>query len=68
VDFPGSRNTSFGEDKPNPLYRRVCYTLAWNAVLSFALLNLAGLIVAVATGSWVPYNRYTTTPIRASAP
>jgi hypothetical protein len=42
----------FDEDKPNPLYRRVCYTLAWNAVLSFALLNLSGLIVAAATGKW----------------
>lgn len=43
----------FDEDKPNPLYRRVCYTFAWNAVLSFATLNLAGLIVAVTTGAWV---------------
>src|SRR5258707_3469709 len=42
----------FDEDKPNPLYRRVCYTFAWNAVLSFALLNLSGLAIAVATGSW----------------
>jgi hypothetical protein len=42
----------FDEDKPNPLYRRVCYTFAWNAVLSFALLNLAGLLVAAATGKW----------------
>ncbi|MGB6688099.1 MAG: hypothetical protein WBE76_09690 [Terracidiphilus sp.] len=42
----------FDEDKPNPLYRRVCYTFAWNAVLSFALLNLAGLAVAAATGTW----------------
>jgi hypothetical protein len=42
----------FDEDKPNPLYRRVCYTFAWNAVLSFALLNLAGLIIATATGVW----------------
>ncbi len=42
----------FDEDKPNPLYRRVCYTFAWNAVLSFALLNLAGLVVATATGVW----------------
>jgi hypothetical protein len=42
----------FDEDKPNPLYRRVCYTFAWNAVLSFALLNLAGLVVAAATGTW----------------
>jgi hypothetical protein len=42
----------FDEDKPNPLYRRVCYTFAWNAVLSFALLNLGGLLIAAAAGSW----------------
>jgi hypothetical protein len=42
----------FDEDKPNPLYRRVCYTFAWNAVLSFALLNLCGLLIAATTGSW----------------
>jgi hypothetical protein len=43
----------FTEDKPNPLYRKVCYTFAWNAVLTFMLLNLAGLIIAVVTGKWV---------------
>ncbi len=42
----------FDEDRPNPLYRRVCYTFAWNAVLSFALLNLSGLLIAVMTGHW----------------
>ena len=42
----------FDEDRPNPLYRRICYTFAWNAVLNFALLNLAGLLVAVFTGAW----------------
>ncbi len=42
----------FDEDKPNPLYRRVCYTFAWNAVLNFALLNITGLVVAVITGAW----------------
>jgi hypothetical protein len=42
----------FDEDKPNPLYRRVCYTFAWNAVISFALLNLAGLLIAVVAGGW----------------
>ncbi len=42
----------FCEDKPNPLYRRVCYIFAWNALLSFALLNLVGLVVAVQTGRW----------------
>jgi hypothetical protein len=49
----------FDEDKPNPLYRRVCYTFAWNAVLSFALLNLAGLAVAAATGHWYMAQIYT---------
>jgi len=42
----------FTEDRPNPLYRRVCYSFAWSAVLTYALLNLTGLIVAVATGHW----------------
>jgi hypothetical protein len=42
----------FDEDKPNPLYRRVCYTFAWNAVLCFSLLNLAGLVMAAVTGTW----------------
>jgi hypothetical protein len=42
----------FDEDRPNPLYRKICYTFAWNAVLNFALLNLAGLIVNVVTGVW----------------
>jgi len=42
----------FVEDKPNPLYRRICYTFAWSIVISFAVLNLVGLAVAVATGEW----------------
>jgi len=42
----------FTEDKPNPLYRRACYTVAWGDLVSFAALNLAGLIYAVATGVW----------------
>jgi hypothetical protein len=42
----------FTEDKPNPLYRRVCYTVAWGDLLSFAILNIAGLLYAVATGLW----------------
>ncbi len=42
----------FTEDKPNPLYRRVCYTVAWGDLISFAVLNLAGLGYAVATGVW----------------
>ena len=42
----------FTEDRRNPLYRRVCYTFAWGAILSFALLNLTGLVWAVASGEW----------------
>ena len=42
----------FTEDRPNPLYRRVCYTLAWSEVIAFALLNVAGLSYAVYSGEW----------------
>lgn len=48
----------FDEDKPNPLYRRICYTFAWNAVLNFALLNLAGLLIATITGVWTMKQLY----------
>lgn len=48
----------FDEDKPNPLYRKVCYTFAWNAVLNFALLNLAGLLIATVTGVWMMKQLY----------
>ena len=40
----------FTEDRPNPLYRRVCYTTAWGEVVAFAALNIAGLAWAIATG------------------
>lgn len=42
----------FTEDRPNPLYRRICYTTAWGEVVAFALLNTAGLAYALVTGSW----------------
>src|SRR5580692_12929476 len=42
----------FDEDRPNPLYRKVCYTFAWSAVLCFALLNLTGLVDSVVSGQW----------------
>ena len=42
----------FTEDRPNPLYRRLCYTTAWGEIVAFALLNVAGLAWAVATGEW----------------
>ncbi len=42
----------FVEDKPNPVYRRICYTFAWSVVITFAVLNFAGLAVAVISGAW----------------
>ena len=48
----------FDEDRPNPLYRKICYTFAWNAVLNFALLNLAGLVIATVTGVWMMKQLY----------
>jgi hypothetical protein len=42
----------FTEDKPNPLYRRVCYTFAWSTAITFTTLNIAGLLVAIVTGHW----------------
>lgn len=49
---PGPYILRFTEDRPNPLYRRVCYTFGWNAAVNFALMNLLGLGVAVVTGRW----------------
>src|SRR5213080_4004314 len=42
----------FTEDRPNPLYRRLCYTFAWSEVVTFAVLNIAGLLVAIVTDQW----------------
>ena len=42
----------FTEDRPNPLYRRVCYTTAWGEVVAFAVLNIAGLAYAAFSGEW----------------
>jgi hypothetical protein len=42
----------FTEARPNPIYRRICYTLAWSEAIAFAVLNTAGLVVAIATGAW----------------
>lgn len=43
----------FTEDRPNPLYRRLCYTFAWSAAVTFAVLNITGLLVAILTGEWI---------------
>jgi hypothetical protein len=42
----------FTEDRPNPLYRRICYTMAWSEAITFAVLNISGLVYAIATGEW----------------
>jgi hypothetical protein len=42
----------FDEDRPNPLYRRICYTLAWSEVISYAVLNSVSLIDAILHGVW----------------
>ncbi len=49
---PGPYILRFTEDRPNPLYRKVCYTFGWNAAVNFALMNLVGCVIAVATGRW----------------
>lgn len=56
---PGPYILRFDEDRPNPLYRRVCYTFGWNAAVNFALMNLLGLGIAVATGGWYMQQLYT---------
>ena len=42
----------FTEDRPNPLYRRICYTTVWGEVVAFSVLNAAGMAYASATGEW----------------
>ena len=34
----------FTEDRPNPWYRRICYTMAWSEAITFAVLNITGLV------------------------
>jgi hypothetical protein len=43
----------FTEDRPNPLYRRICYTFAWSAAITYGVLNLTGLVVAIVTEQWM---------------
>ena len=48
----------FGDDLPNPLYRRVCYSVGWSVILSFAAINFVGLLDAVLTGRWRMHEFY----------
>jgi hypothetical protein len=58
----------FTEDRPNPLYRRICYTFAWSEAITFAVLNITGLLVAIVTGQWYlkQIYRYAYFPIAGS--
>jgi hypothetical protein len=42
----------FDEDRPNPLYRKICYTTAWGEMIAYAVLNWLGLLDACVTGKW----------------
>jgi hypothetical protein len=42
----------FDEDRPNPWYRRICYTMAWSEIISYAVLNTVGLVDAIIHGAW----------------
>jgi len=48
----------FTEDKPNRLYRRICYTVAWSAIVAYAAVNLAGVLVAILSGRWMMHELY----------
>lgn len=50
----------FSEDRPNPLYRRICYTFAWSDVVAFALLNAAACVDAIVNGVWRTRELYDT--------
>ncbi|HXT68898.1 MAG TPA: hypothetical protein VN700_04045 [Vicinamibacterales bacterium] len=42
----------YGEDTPNPIHRRICYTVAWGDVVSYASLNAITLFDAAIGGVW----------------
>jgi hypothetical protein len=42
----------FTEDRPNPWYRRICYTVAWGEVITFTALNIAGMLDAIVNGEY----------------
>jgi hypothetical protein len=50
----------FTEDKPNPLYRRVCYTSAWGVIAAYPAVNITGLLVAIVSGRWMMHELYAT--------
>ena len=57
----------FTEDCPNPIHRKICYTVAWGELFTFTALNLAGLAIAVLTGKWYLKEIYRTAYFPLSA-
>ena len=50
----------FTEDKPNPVYRRFCYTMAWGVIAAYPAVNLTGFLVAILSGRWMMHQLYAT--------
>lgn len=50
----------FTEDKPNPAYRRFCYTMAWGVIAAYPAVNITGLLVAILAGRWMMHELYAT--------
>jgi hypothetical protein len=48
----------FTEDKPNPVYRRLCYTVAWGVIVAYAAVNVTGMVVAILSGRWMMHQLY----------
>ena len=48
----------FVEDKPNPVYRRFCYTMAWGVIAAYPAVNITGLLVAILSGRWMMHQLY----------
>jgi len=48
----------FTEDKPNPVYRRFCYTTAWGVIAAYPAVNITGLLVAIFSGRWMMHQMY----------
>jgi hypothetical protein len=48
----------FTEDKPNPVYRRLCYTVAWGIIAAYPAVNMTGLLVAIVSGRWMMHQLY----------
>src|SRR5690348_3091266 len=42
----------FTEDRLNPVSRRICYTLAWRELVTYAVLTISGLVGAIITRHW----------------